>query len=281
MKITICKTAGLCGGASRAYNSVIKSLEENGKAFVYKELLHNEALINDLKSKGAHFDDNIKNANNEDIVVLRAHGEEKYIYDYLNENNISYIDAICTNVKHVHNVALEKQNEGYRIIVVGKYKNGEYHDEIKSLVSFLKDPILIHSIESAMQVKLNHNEKLLNDTVCVLSNKAKELEIEFDYKNTICNFPILNIQESIKLASVSDISIVVGSSNSSNTTELYNAVKNLSFTIFSNDLNYIKNQVENYVLSNNLDRENVNICILAGASTLKENLQNLKILLEK
>ena len=69
---------------------VIESLNKNGEAVVYKQILHNDVLIQDLKNRGANFVDEITQLNHGDKVILRAHGEEKSVYDYLKDNNIEY-----------------------------------------------------------------------------------------------------------------------------------------------------------------------------------------------
>ena len=111
MKVTICKTAGLCAGAWKAYNEVIKSLSKNAKTAIFKEILHNESLIQSLKDNGALFVKDLSEIGNDYNLILRAHGEEKEVYDYLADKNISYIDSICVNVKNVRDVAIQKQNQ--------------------------------------------------------------------------------------------------------------------------------------------------------------------------
>lgn len=291
MQITICKTAGLCAGASKAYNLVIDELEKNKKAVVYKEILHNEVLINDLIGKGATFINGLTQVEKGDKLILRAHGEEKGVYEELGKNNIKYIDAMCVNVKRVHDIAIEKQSLGYKIIVVGKIKNGRYHDEIYSLISFLNNPILITCIEDINKVNLEQYNKYFivsqttyplekfTEIVNKLVEKGSAIGVQVEYKNTICNFPLVNIKESIKLAKENDVAIIVGSKNSSNTMELYNAVKDIVYTIYSNDFDEIVEELKLYVKSQKIDINTLKVCILAGASTLKNNLSKLKNML--
>jgi len=290
MEVLICKTAGLCAGAQRAYDMVINALENNNRVYVYKEILHNEVLIDDLKNRGAVFINNLNQIIGNSKVILRAHGEECAIYEYLYKNKIDYEDAICVSVKRVHEIAKEKQSLGYKIIVVGKKKNEELHDEVKSLISFLEEPIIISNKGDLKKLKLNQGGKYFivaqttynvndfNEIVKLIKINNSDSLIE--YSNTICNFPLVNINESVKLAKDCDIIVVLGSKTSSNTNELYNSVKDLGFTIFSNDENEIVLDIRKYILDHKISKENLKICLLAGASTLKQKLQNLKILIE-
>lgn len=288
MEITICETAGLCAGAERAYNGVIDSLSKNKSTAVYKEILHNENLIVDLERKGAKFHDKLDSISKGDFVVLRAHGEEKKVYDYLHENMIEYFDSICINVKNVRELATKKEQEGYNMIVIGKQKDGKYHSEILGLVSFLKSPIMVSNSDQASGVCMRAGQKyfavcqttypakVFDEIINILRDKANESGAEFEYKNTICSFTAVNNQKSKELAGRSDIAIVVGSKNSSNTIELVNAVKSACYTIFSNDMKEIIGTVKEHIESKILNDKELKICILAGASTLKKDLQNLK-----
>ena len=293
MEVQICKTAGLCGGANRAYRAVLNSLNQNKSTFVYKELLHNEELIEDLKSRGVLFSENIEDANFDQNIILRAHGEEKWVYEYLNDHSMQYFDAICPNVKYVHELAIKKQEEGYKIIIIGKHKNGEYHDEVKSLITFLNEPIIITDPSSIRYIKFDKNQKYflvsqttynnykLNIMIDIISRMARDIGFKFDYENTICNFPLLNIENSIELAKSSNIAIVIGSKNSSNTSELYYAVKDYCSAVFSSDENEIVQFIKLHMQLENIHAKDFKICILAGASTLKEKLQNIKDYIEK
>lgn len=285
MKIEICSTAGLCGGASRAVNLVKENLK-NGKVCVYKQILHNENLIKSLENQGAKFCDTLSELDKTATIVLRAHGEEKSVYKYLQEQNIDYIDGICPNVKVVKDTAIAMQNAGYKIIVVGTNKNGKLHDETQSLLSYLVAPVVISDLNQTSLIPLNFDkyflvcqttfnknlfEKIKQEIAEYLQKNGKE----FNFRNTICGFPLKNIENSINLAKKCDIAVVYGSQNSSNTKELYMAVKDITYTIFSIDKNEIIASIKDYLKTQNKSPDNVTVAILAGASTLKEDLQDL------
>ena len=101
----------------------------------------------------------VSQINCSDYVILRAHGEEKCVYDYLSDNNIEFFDCICPNVKRVRDLALRKQNEEFSIIVLGNYKNGKLHDETISLLSYLNNPIVISKTSDLKTLVFDKNKK--------------------------------------------------------------------------------------------------------------------------
>jgi len=292
MEIIICKTAGLCAGASKAYNSVIKSIEDGNKTVVYKEILHNKEIIKSLEEKGARFVEELSDVKNYENVILRAHGEEKWVYDNLEKRNISYVDSICSNVLYIRNLVKEKQSQGYSIIFVTKKKDGKLHDEGLGIVSFLNDYLIVSDIDEAKAIVLDVNKKYFIacqttfpsqqflDIVEEIKQKAVISNVEIDYKKTTCNFTAVNNEQSKIIASQSDLAIVIGSSYSSNTKGVYNSVKDICPTLYLNDANTIVNEVKGYIKENSIDIQNFKICLLAGASTHQDFIKNIKNKLE-
>ena len=287
MKIIVCKTAGLCAGAKRAYDAAKSSAESGKITYIYKEILHNEKLIDDLNHIGAKTIFDLNNLDDDCVVVLRAHGEEKNTYAFLQQTKYNVIDMMCPNVKRVREIALQKANDGYKIIVVGNKKNGKIHDETKSLLSFLDSPILVTSIDDIASTLFEKGVKYFavcqttysasdyNKIIDLINQHAKGVGCEFEYANTICSFPIVNIEESKKLAQKSNIMVVLGSKSSSNTTELYNSIKGICPTVFDDDYNRIFDYIVACIKNNKLNKSNLVIGVVAGASTLKSDLQQL------
>ena len=288
MKIIVCKTAGLCAGAKRAYDEAVKSAKiGDKKTCVYKEILHNEKLLCDLESKGVKTIYDLNDISPDSRIILRAHGEEKQTYDMLKNFNAEIVDMICPNVKKVHDIAIKKEDEGCKIIVVGNIKNGKIHDETKSLLSFLTEPIFISSVNDVHKNMFENGKKYFavcqttfslegyKDIVELLGDQIEKADAEFDFANTICNFPLVNMKESVELAKKCDCVIVLGSKSSSNTTQLYNSVKNVCPTIFDDDFETIKNFVKNEAGFLHKNDKDFVVGIVAGASTLKTDIDEL------
>ena len=150
------KIYGTCAGANKAIEVAYKLKKENTNKniYIYKEILHNPYIIKELEKDDIKCIDDLSLLTKNDILIIRAHGEPKETYDYLEKNNIEYYDATCTNVLKVHNIAIDKQNNGYKIIIVGK----KTHPEVIGTNGWINNEGII--IEKKDDYKeLNKNDK--------------------------------------------------------------------------------------------------------------------------
>lgn len=274
------KIYGTCAGANKAIETAYKLKKENTNKniYIYKEILHNPYIIKELEKDNIKCIDDLKILTKDDILIIRAHGEPKETYDYLEENNIEYYDATCTNVLKVHNIAIEKQKNGYKVIIVGK----KTHPEVIGTNGWINNEGII--IETKNDYKdLNKSDKYF--IVCQTTVSHKKLQellnymnennISYEVENTICNAQKLIQTSSIALAEQMDIMFVIGGKESSNTKELYNLCNEVTKTYYFSDIkdffNFIKK--EKYTL-------NTKIGFTGGASTPKEQIKEYANLLE-
>lgn len=274
------KVYGTCAGANKAIETAYKLKKENKdkNIYIYKEILHNPYIINELLKDGIKCIDDLSILNENDILIIRAHGEPKETYDYLDSHNIEYYDATCTNVLKVHNLAIEKQNNGYKIVIVGK----KTHPEVIGTNGWINNEGII--IENEDDYKnLNNKDKYF--IVCQTTVSHKKLQellnymnennIDYEVENTICNAQKLIQTSSVTLAEQMDIMFVIGGKESSNTKELYNLCNEVTKTYYFSDIkdffNFIKK--EKYTL-------NTKIGFTGGASTPKEQIKKYANLLE-
>lgn len=274
------KIYGTCAGANKAIETAYKLKKENTNKniYIYKEILHNPYIIKELEKNNIKCIDDLKILTKDDILIIRAHGEPKETYDYLEENNIEYYDATCTNVLKVHNIAIEKQKNGYKVIIVGK----KTHPEVIGTNGWINNEGII--IETKNDYKdLNKSDKYF--IVCQTTVSHKKLQellnymnennISYEVENTICNAQKLIQTSSIALAEQMDIMFVIGGKESSNTKELYNLCNEVTKTYYFSDIkdffNFIKK--EKYTL-------NTKIGFTGGASTPKEQIKEYANLLE-
>ena len=84
------KVYGTCAGANKAIEAAYKLKKENKdkNIYIYKEILHNPYIINELLKDDIKCIDDLSILNENDILIIRAHGEPKETYDYLNSHNI-------------------------------------------------------------------------------------------------------------------------------------------------------------------------------------------------
>lgn len=274
------KIYGTCAGANKAIEVAYKLKKENTNKniYIYKEILHNPYIIKELEKDDIKCIDNLSLLTKNDILIIRAHGEPKETYDYLEKNNIEYYDATCTNVLKVHNIAIDKQNNGYKIIIVGK----KTHPEVIGTNGWINNEGII--IEKKDDYKeLNKNDKYFIVCQTTVSHKIlqellnymNENNISYEIENTICNAQKLIQTSSITLAELTDIMFVIGGKESSNTKELFNLCNEVTKTYYFSDIkeffNFIKK--EKYTL-------NTKIGFTGGASTPKDQIKEYANLLE-
>ena len=274
------KVYGTCAGANKAIETAYKLKKENKdkNIYIYKEILHNPYIINELLKDGIKCIDDLSILNENDILIIRAHGEPKETYDYLDSHNIEYYDATCTNVLKVHNLAIEKQNNGYKIVIVGK----KTHPEVIGTNGWINNEGIIIENEDDNK-NLNNKDKYF--IVCQTTVSHKKLQellnymnennIDYEVENTICNAQKLIQTSSVTLAEQMDIMFVIGGKESSNTKELYNLCNEVTKTYYFSDIkdffNFIKK--EKYTL-------NTKIGFTGGASTPKEQIKEYANLLD-
>lgn len=270
------KTYGTCRGAYKAVELANNIGKDN--VVVYKEILHNPKVISDLEKKGIKCIDNIDEITNKNEVIIRAHGEGKETYEYFKSKKIKVHDATCPNVIRVHDLVLEKYNEGYQIIIVGK-KN---HPEVIGTNGWCDNKGII--IESKDEIdSLNIDNKKIYVVAQTTIREENYLEIikllkkkyDIEYKNTICNAQRLIQTNSLDLAKKMDIMFVIGGLNSSNTKELFNICNEVCTSYFVQNMNDLYSLVKKMDLT-----KDTKIGITGGASTPKSEVESYKKLLE-
>lgn len=217
MQVIIPKYYGSCIGSEKVINLALKLASNN--VVVYKELLHNEELLEYLEKKGLKCVSEIPK-NKE--VIIRAHGEPKSTYEYLEKNNIKYYDSTCINVKRVQELINKYHNNGYKIVIIGK----KSHPEVVAENGWCDNEALI--INDIKEVKKIEGKVLVvcqttigTQHVLTIVNKLKELNPNIEFINTICKMQELNQKSAVEVAKQVDNMIIIGGKKSSNTKELF------------------------------------------------------------
>ncbi|MDP6648126.1 MAG: 4-hydroxy-3-methylbut-2-enyl diphosphate reductase [Candidatus Woesearchaeota archaeon] len=258
MEIKIAKNSGFCFGVKKAIEVAEEVAKNNkGKTYVHGQLVHNEKVINDLGNKGIVFVENLAEIPDGAITVLRAHGEPGSTYKTLNEKSITkdnnLTDATCPLVTLVHNVGIKLKENGYEVIIFGKADHPEsigtkFHlkgndtiiveepEEYQKVLEFIKnnnsEKVAIIS-QTTMSVygykKLieNINSNLSGNKFGQIQLSLRDLSEKYGYVDTICNPTKQRQSGTEEIAKESDIVIVIGGKNSSNSKELYTKCKEL------------------------------------------------------
>ncbi len=285
--IKISKICGLCAGCRFAIDSAIKCLNKNKQVCLFKEIVHNKNVMDSLIQKGLVIKNTLEELSPSDLVVIRAHGEPPDTFKYLETHGIEYVDCTCAKVKNIHKKVEEFSAKGFRIILIGKYgkTSGKIHPEVAGTMGYCIDPILIEDEQDIKKLNNIKNEKFylicqttFNERLAnILVDKIKKVATNNNCQLEI-NFSICDVQKQMNLASCdlaekSDIMIVVGSLNSSNTYELYNNLCHITNTIFLEKTANWKQELDKFNIK---ITKNTKIGITSGASTDPAELKNLK-----
>ena len=128
LKILLSAPRGFCAGVERAIEIVEKSIKKYGApVYVRHEIVHNKFVVDDLKSKGAVFVEELEEIDDKTRpVIFSAHGVPKKIPEDAKNYNINYVDATCPLVSKVHRESEQLNKNGYEILLIG-HKN---HPEV-------------------------------------------------------------------------------------------------------------------------------------------------------
>ena len=288
--IKIAEVCGFCAGCKRAIDTAVQEIENGNKVTIFKEIVHNKNVNDYLFSIGAGCENDIENLSNESLVIIRAHGEPPETYDYLISKGIEFRDCTCFNVSAIHKLVKEYSEKDYKIIVIGKHKKA-FHPEVLGTVGWSKtEVVLIESAEDVLSLEKFKNEKFYlvcqttfnmkkaGELICEIEKVLKRNSCELVVNKSLCSAQKTINEFSVKLAENSDVMIVVGGANSSNSLELFKNVSSICPSIFIEDINTYKEALK----ENNLSISKITrVGITAGASTRKEELVELKNLIEK
>ena len=232
MKIRLADTRGFCAGVDRAIEIVKKVLEINGApVYVKHEVVHNKTVVNELKSLGAVFVEEIEEVPDGEIVIYSAHGVSKVVESNSKEKELEVFDATCPLVSKVHAEVNTYAKLGYDCLLIGHLNHPEVEGTMGQFdTSYGGSISLIETLEDVKDLKFSDGKNLAFVTQTTLSVDdtleitnllvSKFPEITGPKKDDIC-YATQNRQDAVKqLALESDLVLVIGSINSSNSNRL-------------------------------------------------------------
>jgi 4-hydroxy-3-methylbut-2-enyl diphosphate reductase len=234
LKILLSAPRGFCAGVERAIEIVEKSIQKYGApVYVRHEIVHNKFVVDDLKSKGAIFVEELEEIEDKSRpVIFSAHGVPKKIPEDAKEYNMTYVDATCPLVSKVHREAENLNKAGYHIILIGHQNHPEVIGTMGQLPIGSID--LIQNEDDARKYNTK-NKKISFVTQTTLSvDDTKDIikilkdrfpNIKEPAKEDIC-YATTNRQLAVKnIAKECDLFFVIGSRNSSNSVRLVEVAK--------------------------------------------------------
>jgi 4-hydroxy-3-methylbut-2-enyl diphosphate reductase len=227
-EIILAEPRGFCAGVDRAIDIVEHALSKFGAPiYVRHEIVHNTHVVNDLRSRGAIFIEDLNDVPPGATLVFSAHGVPKAVEHEADRRGFRVFDATCPLVTKVHVEVAKLHREGYEFIMIGH----KGHPEVEGTMGQLSEGIhLVEDVDDVATVQPSQSERLAVVTQTTLSvDDAAEImaavqkrfpQIRPPKQQDIC-YATQNRQDAVKLLSPQvDIVIVVGSPSSSNSNRL-------------------------------------------------------------
>ena len=282
LNIFLAGPRGFCAGVDRAIEMVKGALKKYGApVYVRHEIVHNKFVVENLKSQGAIFVEELNEIEDRSRpVIFSAHGVPKAVPEEALSLNLVYYDATCPLVSKIHKEVENFDKKNLPVILIG-HRN---HPEVIGTMGQTDKKIhLVEKVEDVKKLPLNQNDEIAYVTQTTLSvddtkDIIKEIKLHFSNviepkKNDIC-YATTNRQEAVKkIAKQCDYFLVIGASNSSNSLRLVEVAKN-----YGSKKAILVEDVDS--LNLNIFQESENIGITASASSpeilVKKLLDNLK-----
>jgi 4-hydroxy-3-methylbut-2-enyl diphosphate reductase len=227
-EILLAEPRGFCAGVDRAIDIVEAALAKFGRPiYVRHEIVHNTHVVNDLKTKGAIFIEELSDVPPGATLVFSAHGVSKAVQAEAEARGFTIFDATCPLVTKVHVEVAKLHKEGYEFIMIGH----KGHPEVEGTMGQLPNGIhLVEDAHDVLKVQPKQTELLAVVTQTTLSvDDAAEIllavklrfpKVREPKQQDIC-YATQNRQDAVKLMSPQvDVLVVVGSPTSSNSNRL-------------------------------------------------------------
>ena len=232
MTVMLANPRGFCAGVDRAIDIVDRALEVFGRPiYVRHEVVHNKTVVDDLSQRGAVFVEELHEVPDDAIVIFSAHGVSKAVQDEASDRGLKVFDATCPLVTKVHVEVTAFSRAGRECILIGH----EGHPEVEGTMGQYDTSrggkmYLVEDEEQVANLAVRDPDNLafVTQTTLSVDDTAKVIEalrarfpnIQGPRKDDIC-YATQNRQDAVRtLAEKSNVVLVVGSPNSSNSNRL-------------------------------------------------------------
>ncbi len=239
LTLLIAAPRGFCAGVDRAIEIVERSLEKYGPpVYVRHEIVHNRYVVDSLKEKGAIFVEELDQVPDDAPVVFSAHGVPKSVPAEAQRRQMIYVDATCPLVSKVHRQAERQIEKGQHIVFIGHAG----HPEVIGTMGQVDEGqiTLVETVEDVERLQFTADDSLsyltqttlsVDDTADVINAlESRYPQIVGPKAEDIC-YATSNRQAAVKrIAPASDLVLVIGAPNSSNSLRLVEVAERLGTT---------------------------------------------------
>ena len=236
LKLLIAAPRGFCAGVDRAIEIVERALEKYGAPiYVRHEIVHNRYVVDSLKAKGAIFVEELDEVPDDAPVVFSAHGVPKSVPAEAERRKLLYVDATCPLVSKVHRQAERQIEKGQHILFIGHAG----HPEVIGTMGQVPEGqiTLVETVEDVASLPFTQDDNLsyLTQTTLSVDDTAQiTAALEERYPQIVAPkaedicYATSNRQAAVKIiAPASDLVLVIGAPNSSNSLRLVEVAQRL------------------------------------------------------
>ncbi|SON50530.1 4-hydroxy-3-methylbut-2-enyl diphosphate reductase [Vibrio tapetis] len=231
MKILLANPRGFCAGVDRAISIVERALEMyKPPIYVRHEVVHNRFVVEGLKQRGAVFVEELSEVPDDNIVIFSAHGVSQAVRIEAKQRQLTVFDATCPLVTKVHMEVARASRKNMEVVLIGHAGHPEVEGTMGQYASDTGGMYLVETSDDVekLDVKDPSNFHYVSQTTLSVDETADVItklrevfpEIQGPRKDDIC-YATQNRQDAVRaMAKEVDVMIVVGSTNSSNSTRL-------------------------------------------------------------
>ena len=228
MKITVANSAGFCFGVNRAVQMIYRLLNVGKQVYTLGPIIHNPQMVDKLAKRGVQIVNDPAEVPQGGTLVIRSHGVPKAILEQINALHLDYADATCPFVAKIHRIVSDATKNNEVVFIAGNAT----HPEVEGIRGHCGECLVFKNAEELTEI-VNKFPNLHDKPICVVPQTTFRVDewenclkiIKRVYTNasifdTICNATAQRQLEAIKLSNESDVMIIIGGKQSSNTAKL-------------------------------------------------------------
>ena len=228
MKIRLAKSAGFCYGVKRAVELAESAAQSGEPCVMLGYIIHNSDVVDRLASQGVKVVENPDQVPQGCSVIIRSHGESRETYERLEKQGARILDATCPNVKRIHQIVSQAEEQGRQPVIIGT----PHHPEVTAIAGWCSHPVVLSGAQE-LEAWLQEDENRKNLPLTFVSQttstrkiwdgcvkKAKKECTNAEFFDTICGATSKRQEEAHQFAAQCDKMVVIGDGKSSNTKRL-------------------------------------------------------------